>query len=88
MIAVAFSPPTIARAVQVKGAAVWVRDPEPEELERAERHLAAFGAEVEQIGIPAHLARRLFAEADFVSVMMSIDEVFDQTPGPNAGQRL
>jgi hypothetical protein len=88
-IAVGFSPPTIARALQIKGAAVSVREPEPDELERAERHLAAFTAEVEQLGIPGRAARRIFRErSDFVSVVVTIDEVFDQTPGPTAGQRV
>jgi hypothetical protein len=88
-IAVGFSPPTIARALQIKGAAASVREPEPAELERAERHLLAFSAEAEQLGIPGRVARRFFgAPSDFLSVTVSIDEVFDQTPGPRAGQRV
>jgi hypothetical protein len=88
-IAVGFSPPTIARALQIKGVALEVREPEPAELDRAEQHLAAFSAEVEQIGIPGRLARRMFGSpSELVSVRLSIDEVFEQTPGPKAGQRL
>jgi len=59
-IAVGFGLPTVARALQVKGVAVSVREPEPPELERAERHLVAFSAEAEQLGIPGRLARRIF----------------------------
>src|SRR5579871_5778412 len=40
--AVGFSPPTIARALQVKGRAVEMREPGPEEIERAKTHLEAF----------------------------------------------
>jgi hypothetical protein len=87
-IAIGFSPPTAARAVQVKGTAVEIRDPERDELECAERHLAAFCVETASIGYPADLARRLYSPVDFVSVTLSIDEVFDQTPGPAAGRRV
>jgi Pyridoxamine 5'-phosphate oxidase len=87
-IAIGFSPPTIARAVQLKGVAIEVREPDPDELESAECHLGAFCAETEAIGYPPELARRLYTPADFLSVTFSIDEVFDQTPGPTAGRRL
>jgi hypothetical protein len=88
-IAVGFSPPTIARALQIKGVVVSVREPEPAELERAERHLAAFSAEAEQFRLPRGLASRIFgARSDLLSVTVSIDEVFDQTPGPRAGRRV
>jgi hypothetical protein len=88
-IAVGFSPPTIARALQVKGVVVSVREPEREDLERAERHFGAFTAEVEQFGISGRVARRVFGPpSEFLAVMLSIDEVFDQTPGPRAGRRV
>lgn len=87
-MAIGFSPPTAARALQVKGPAVEVREPERAELERAERHLEAFSAETEQLAYPSELARRLYSPPDFVSVTLAIAEVFDQTPGPAAGRRL
>jgi hypothetical protein len=87
-IAVGFSPPTIARAVQVKGAVAEIREPGPEELERAERHFGAFRAEAEAVGVRSELAQRFFDPLELVWVMLSIGEVFDQTPGPTAGKRL
>lgn len=87
-MAIGFNPPTVARALQVKGTAVELREPDSAELEQAERHLVAFTAETLTIGYPPELARRLYSPADFVSVTLSIDEVFDQTPGPSAGRRL
>lgn len=87
-MAIGFSPPTIARALQVKGRAVELREPAPAQLERAEQHLEAFSAETQTLGYPSELARRLYDLPDFVSVTLSIDEVFDQTPGPSAGKRL
>ena len=87
-VAVGFSPPTIARAVQVKGVATLVGDPEAADLERVERHVRSFVAEAERIGAPAELSRRMFVSSGLVTVQFSIDEVFDQTPGPTAGRRL
>ena len=87
-IAVGFSPPTIARAVQVKGVATVVREPEADDLERVERHVGLFVAEAARIGAPAELSRRMFVRSGLVLVGFSIDEVFDQTPGPTAGRRL
>ena len=82
-IAVVFNPPTAGRALQLKGVVVQAREPVAEELERAERHLEAFAAEAEQVGAP-----RLFVRRNFLAVTLSIDEVFDQTPGQRAGVRL
>ena len=41
-VAVGFSPPTIARAVQVKGVATRWASPTADDLERAERHFGLF----------------------------------------------
>ena len=87
-IAVGFSPPTIARAVQVKGVATRVAEPEPADLERVERHLRTFVAECARVGAPAQLSQRMFVRTGLVAVLFSVDEVFDQTPGPTAGRRL
>ena len=87
-VAVGFSPPTIARAVQVKGVATRVGEPEAADLERVERHVRSFVAEAERIGAPAELSQRMFVREGLVAVDFSIDEVFDQTPGPTAGRRL
>jgi len=87
-VAVGFSPPTIARAVQVKGVVSHVGEPDAADLERVERHVRSFLAEAERIGAPPELSRRMFVEPGLVAVQLSIDEVYDQTPGPTAGRRL
>ena len=87
-VAVGFSPPTIARAVQVKGVAGAVAEPETADLERVERHFRSFVAEAGRIGAPAELSQRMFVREGLVAVSFSIDEVFDQTPGPTAGRHL
>jgi len=87
-VAVGFSPPTIARAVQVKGVATVVGEPEAADLERVERHFRAFVAEAARVGAPRELSQRMFVRTGLVALQFSIDEVFDQTPGPTAGRRL
>jgi len=74
--------------VQLKGVATVVGEPDAADLERVERHLRSFVAEADRIGAPPELARRMFVGAGLVAVQFSIDEVFDQTPGPTAGRRL
>jgi hypothetical protein len=87
-LAVGFSPPTIARAVQVKGVASLVGVPDAADLERVERHVSSFVAEAERVGAPAELSRRMFVGTGLLTVEFLVDEVFDQTPGPTAGRRL
>ena len=74
--------------MQVKGVVTVVREPEAADLERVERHVRSFVAEAERIGAPVELSRRMFVRSGLVAVGFSIDEVFDQTPGPTAGRRL
>ena len=87
-VAVGFSPPTIARAVQVKGLVSAVGEPETADLERVERHVRSFVLEATQIGAQEEFAQRMFVRPGLVSVQFAIAEVFDQTPGPTAGRRL
>jgi hypothetical protein len=87
-VAVGFSPPTIARAVQVKGVANVVGEPEAADLERVQRHVRSFVAEAARIGAPEELSQRMFVGAGLIAIEFSVDEVFDQTPGPTAGRRL
>jgi hypothetical protein len=88
-IAIGFGLPSISRAVQIKGTAVSIDEPGVDELERAQAHFHAFTAETAKIGVAPQLPPRLYRhEAEFVSVTVSIAEVYEQTPGPTAGRRL
>jgi hypothetical protein len=87
-VAVGFSAPTIARAVQVKGVAAAVGEPDAADLERVERHVRSFVAECERVGVPPEVAERMFVGTGLVAIRFSFDEAFDQTPGPTAGRRL
>lgn len=87
VIAVTVSVPTTYRTVQLKGAITAMGEPTPDDLARVEEHLAAFGAQVVQVGIAAsHVAR--FREPVLLAVRMAIAERYEQTPGPRAGAAL
>jgi hypothetical protein len=87
-VALGFCPPTIAKAVQLKGVAVVLGDPDADGLERVQRHVRAFEAECARIGAPPEVAARMFDGSALVMISVAIDEGFDQTPGPTAGRRL
>jgi hypothetical protein len=87
-ISLGFCPPTMAKAVQLKGVAAVLGEPGPEHLGRVERHVSAFRANAEQVGVPPAVAERIFDGSTLVLISVSIDEGFDQTPGPTAGRRL
>jgi hypothetical protein len=86
-IAVTCSRPTTYRTVQVKGAAEIVGEPDEGRLRAAREQVAAFSAEVAQLGLPADAGEALLVER-LLAVVVEPREVFDQTPGPTAGSRL
>jgi hypothetical protein len=80
--------PTL-RAVQLKGAAT---EPEvtsdPTDLARAARHCESLFADICGVeGTPLALVGRLRPTA-FATCTITVSEVFDQTPGPDAGSPL
>jgi hypothetical protein len=87
-VAVGFCPPTIAKAVQLKGVAEVLGEPAAEDLKQVERHVRAFRAECGRIGVPTAVADRIFDGSTLLLINVSIDKGFDQTPGPTAGRRL
>jgi hypothetical protein len=85
--------PTTYRALQFKGRVIEISAPFPEDLEQVERHREGFVSAVGSIGVPRHLAVRVFSVEEAVSpalvkLRLAVDEIFDQTPGPQAGSRL
>jgi hypothetical protein len=86
-IAVTCSLPTSYRTIQLKGETVDLRAPSSEQLDAVDAHADAFAREAEQFGLPARLARKLL-EPELTAVTFSVRELYDQTPGPNAGTPL
>lgn len=86
-IAVTCSQPTSYRTVQLKGRVATIADPSAEQLADVDRHAEAFSSEAEQVGLGPGSGFRLLDRA-LVSVTFNVAEVYDQTPGPNAGARI
>ncbi len=85
-IAVTASQPLSYRTVQLKGVVEHVEAPSAGDLVRAHQHLERFVADVAQLGIDSG-ADNLFL-GDLRLVIFRAREVFDQTPGANAGRPL
>jgi hypothetical protein len=86
-IAVTCSRPTTYRTVQLKGRVASIADPSAEQLADVERHAEAFSSEAEQVGLGPGSGFRLLDSA-LLSVIFEVAEIYDQTPGPNAGARI
>jgi len=86
-IAVNCSSPSTYRSVQVKGVVTRLADPTAEQLEVVEAHVVAFSTAVEANGLPPDSGHD-FLEDELIAVTMTPRDLFDQTPGPNAGARL
>ncbi|MGZ4688874.1 MAG: hypothetical protein ACXVKA_01380 [Acidimicrobiia bacterium] len=79
--------PTL-RSVQTKGRAVLVEPVTAEDRIRTDAYLAEFFHAINVTdGTPLELLARLVPR-DFVALVMTVDELFDQTPGPQAGASL
>jgi hypothetical protein len=79
--------PTL-RSVQIKGRAQLVEPVTPEDRIRINRYIAEYFDTINRTdGTPVELLHRLVPR-DFVAFVMTIEEIFDQTPGPQAGSVL
>lgn len=86
-IAVLFEKPTSHRACQVKGRFVSTRPAKAPERAKVESQMDGFISDLEGIGIP----RGMLSELEIwpcVAIQMRATELFEQTPGPGAGEPL
>ena len=85
--ALTFARPTDERACQVKGRFVEVRRVQHDELAHVRQQWSDFLDNLEYIGIP-RVASRTWIDAPDFAIRLRATEVFDQTPGPNAGRTI
>ena len=85
-IAVTVSEPLTYRTAQLKGAIDHIGAPSEGDRVAVHEHLARFVADVAELGIEDG-ADRLF-QGDLRTVTFAVREMFDQTPGHRAGDRL
>ena len=83
-VALVLSRPNDYHTVQLKGAATGVRAARDDERALVDAFMEAFGALVEDLGVPRDLWQRVPCWPCF-AVDVQVGEVFLQTPGPGAG---
>jgi hypothetical protein len=87
LAAVVFARPTDERACQVKGTFVSARPIADEERPTTTRQWDAFLDNLEYIGIPRPSAATWITAAD-IAIRLKVTAIFEQTPGPRAGEAL
>ncbi|MCD6680562.1 MAG: pyridoxamine 5'-phosphate oxidase family protein [Burkholderiaceae bacterium] len=89
-IAVVFSQPTTHRTVQVKADAVSIEAATDADVVLAQQRIRAMAAELERHGYERGFTERMlsFDPADLTLVRLRPEEIFDQTPGPQAGRAI
>ncbi|MGO8813990.1 MAG: hypothetical protein ACLQVG_04895 [Terriglobia bacterium] len=92
-ITVCCSLPTSYKTVQLKGQCIEIRDPRRADLAAVERHREAFGRLNVRIGFPRQRTetfwrREVETSPVLVNVRFLPEQIFDQTPGPDAGSPL
>jgi predicted pyridoxine 5'-phosphate oxidase superfamily flavin-nucleotide-binding protein len=84
-LAVALSNPLDHATVQLKGRARQVRVAGEDERERVDALVARVGDVLAELGMPPALTRNV-AHWPAFAVELRVEAVFDQTPGPRAGE--
>jgi hypothetical protein len=89
-VAVVFTQPSTHRTLQLKGSDARIVPPEAGDLERVERYILEFAADVAPFGFSEAYMRALLAcpAEDLLGVQFTITAAFSQTPGPRAGEPL
>jgi hypothetical protein len=86
-LAVFYCRVTNYRALQIKGALIELRPTRDEETELQARYTHDFATEGSKVGLPYEVTAALRLSPS-MAVEMTIEEVYAQTPGPQAGELL
>jgi hypothetical protein len=87
LLAITVSDPPTHRTYQIKGKVRDVRDAAAGDRAVIEKYVDDFADILATVGMPRPLTRRL-TRWPALAVDLDIDEVFGQTPGPGAGNRM
>jgi hypothetical protein len=85
--------PTSYKTVQLKGQCIETTDPSRMDLAAMKRHREAFSRLNERVGVPRQRTetfwrRELESSPALIKLRFVPEQVFDQTPGPDAGSLL
>ena len=86
-VAIACTHPLSHQAIQIKGLMRGVRLAAASDEAFVRERLEQFGEVLEQIGLPRRITRSV-AHWPAFALDVSVEEVFDQTPGPKAGAAI
>jgi len=86
-MAVTFNRPSDHRSMQMKGPCVGLRKGTAADEENVRRYLAAFTEALYLVGVSRAASRRVRG-VPCVVAQIEVRELFEQTPGPVAGNRL
>ena len=75
-------------AYNLKGNVINLRDVNDDEIETCEELRNQIYGLYAELGIPKNLADRYWLKKPDFAVVFSVDKVFVQTPGPEAGQQI
>ena len=64
-----------------------MRETEADDLDRADRFIAAATRELEALGVPQHLVAPWLTAREARIARLRFSEIYVQTPGPLAGMR-
>ena len=89
-LAVVFTEPSTHRSIQIKDDSASVAAPTVEESALPGPYIDGFIAELAGMGFTEAFVRAVmeFDPADLVALHLAPAAVFDQTPGPKAGERI
>ena len=89
-LAVVITEPSTHRTLQLKGSDATVSAIADDDLEVIEQSRTHFGADILPLGFDAAFNQRLYACArnDLCRILVTPTDVFQQTPGPAAGERI
>ncbi|HEY0788538.1 MAG TPA: hypothetical protein VGE86_07830 [Thermoanaerobaculia bacterium] len=86
-LAVASSMPLDHTTIQIKGTATDIRLAREDEKAFVAERFDAFAGVLEQTGLPRRVSARVGRWPAF-AIDLTVEEVYDQTPGPRAGEPL
>ena len=86
-IAATFTRAIDHRAIQLKGQVVEIRSAVEPERERIDRYLEALSLDWGFVGVPRKATRAMNCWPAY-AVRFRVESTFEQTPGPEAGQRI
>jgi len=92
-VAVTFALPANSNAIQVWGRCIGTGRPHRDDLAAVQAHRDAFAEVNKDIGVPppfinALWQRELAGSPAMVRIRFVAEQIFNQTPGPDAGSRL